>query len=416
MTAIFLCTATLFAAILSAVSSAEAAPFYRETFNLCDDTDSSSKSATELANWKAFRAGSTLGKIGFLKINPPGSPNLLVAYNSTPVGPVDGSAFWSKNISDLTIFTDEFSVDVANLTSVSYEQRLNGYDTETDLTDGSRFALLVGESWYISDQSISPQQRGAWEGANFILAGTTFGISPNKIGLGPDRPTNSGFSLPSRGTITAFGVFFPEVTGRLRIDNFTLSDAAAQVSVVGQQGSLGQCTELTSNPIGNPGTAGSKPNSPAETGTFCAPSTKKPLGKVTATAANKRLLLRSITGTSLEAARDRALFALILYNGLKIESLVNVAVRDYYSVGALQILNTSGIKQEPKAVQPKVKVLVDAYVASALLTKKGSLPLLQGVQPKTGILTGSALCGVDIRKLLQRRADKARLSGQFKIP
>ena len=81
----------------------------------------------------------------------------------------------------------------------------------------------------------------------------------------------------------------------------------------------------------------------------------------------------------------------------------------------MQILNTLGIKQEPKAVQPKVKALVDAYIAAALLTKKGALPLFQGVKPKTGELTSSALCGADIRKLIQRRAEKARLSGQFKF-
>jgi hypothetical protein len=305
-TSFFLFSAALLAFPLPPLSTAHADPFYRETFNLCDSTDSSSKSATELANWKAFRGGSTLGKIGFLKINPPGSPNLLIAYNSTPIGPVDGSAFWSKNISDLTLFTDEFSFDVASLASVSYEQRLNGYNATTDLTDGSRLALLVGQSWYISDRIVSPQQRGVWESATFPLSGATFGITPNKIGVGPERPTNSGFTLPSQGTITAFGVFFPEVTGRLRIDNFTLLDASPQTGVAAQQGSLAQCTDLISIPTGTPSPVGGEPNPASETGTFCAPSTKKPLGKVTASAANKRLLLRSITGRSLALRGDHS--------------------------------------------------------------------------------------------------------------
>jgi hypothetical protein len=150
--------------------------------------------------------------------------------------------------------------------------------------------------------------------------------------------------------------------------------------------------DLISIPTGTPSPVGGDPNPSSDTGTFCAQGIKKRFEKVVASAANKKLLLPSITGTSLEAAGDRVLFALILYNGLKLDGLINVIVRDYYSVGTVQILNTLGIKQEPKAVQAKVKALVDAYIAAALPSKKGAFPRCQGVQPKTGELSSRALC------------------------
>lgn len=403
---------------LTNVSIATASPFYTETFRLCELYETSSKSAMDLAGWKAFRSNSLVGKVGFLKVNSPGSLSHPTSYNSDPRGPVEGSAFWSKNVSGLTVFTDEFAFDVSSLKIVQYEQRLGGYDIASKSKDGSQLALLIGRTWYISDQIVMQQNRGTWESVTYNPSELTFGTSPSRNGIGPERPGNFGIKLPLQGYVTAFGLFFPKVTGKVRIDNFSLSDSLLDLRLPGEQGSAAQCETLTgitsgSNNVSNSGEQ--TISTPQLTGRFCEGISAKALGRVKADSQVKSLLLSSISGKSLLSQRDRAVIALLVKTNLRIDNLVNVAVRDYYSVGSIKLLNASGITRQTTPVRPKVQKLIEKYLSIAGLLNQGQMPLFQSLDSTEHKLTSSALCTADLKRIVLNRAKSAKLHRKIKI-
>lgn len=381
-----------------------ASPFYRETFKLCSALETSSKNANDIAGWKAFRGDSAIGKLGFLKVNTPGSPNHPLSFNSFPVGQEEGSAFWSKITSELTVFTDEFSFNLKDLDLVQYEQRLGGYNTVSKLNDSTQLALLIGDKWYISDQSARQVDRGVWEPVSFIPRQLTYGTYLNKSGKGPEQPKNFGIKLPQNGIITAFGIFVAKVNGKIRIDNFTLSDSSLDARTPGEQGSAAQCVDQTS-------TGGLDQNSAF----FCKGAASFALGQIKASSKIKEQLLLSISGKSLQAVRDRALLALLLTNNLRIDNLVNVSVQDYFRIGNLQMLKAAGTIQKSISIKRNVKRMVDQYIKAAKLSTKGSLPFMQQIDTRKRVTTNAALCTADIRKIVTRRARTARLGSKVKI-
>lgn len=390
---------------------AQASPFYRETFKLCSALETSSKNAMDISGWKAFKGDSPVGKIGFLKINTPGSPDHPLAYNSFPVGAEDGAAFWSKNTQDLTVFTDEFSFDVASLALVQYQQRLSGLDSTKKNHDGTQLALLIGNTWYISDQMVRQRDRGIWETVSLAPSQLTYGTTPNTNGRGPKKPGNSNVKLPSFGTVTAFGIFINKVHGRVRIDNFTLGDLLLDARTPGEQGSASQCSSLT-----KPGSIYQEQTGKTEAeGKFCSGRAARALGKVSTSKSLRSKLLLSISGDTLQAKRNRAVLALLLTNNLRIDNLVNVTVSDYFSVGSLQLLNASGVAKQTTALKLSVKRLVDEYLESSGYKASGKLPLLQSIDKKTGKATGSALCTGNIASLVRRQTRIIKATGRVSI-
>lgn len=385
---------------------ATASPFYRETFRLCPSPETSSSNANEFAAWKAFKNDSPIGKIGFLKITRPGSPDHPAAYNSFPKGPDDGGAFWSKAALGLTIFTDEINFDVGNLSQIEYQQRLDGYDRNAKIRDGTQLILLIGDTWYISDQTVRQNVGGFWESVVWAPYKLTYGTTPNVSGRGPKRPKNFGVSLPQSGTVNAFGVYLPAATDRVRIDNFTVSDSLPELRTPGDQGSIDQCQD--------PGPQNPFPDGETR-GVFCQVPAAHALGKISASPDARKRLLAGVKGKSLIAARDRAILELLLSNHLRLDSLVNISVFDYYSVGSLQVLNTAGISRRTVPLRSRVKKLIDQYMLLAGLGKHGALPLFQSIDKRNGAITHAALCTEDLKKIVTRRARAARLKGQYKI-
>jgi len=400
---------SLWATILLLPLTVQASPFYRETFRLCSMLETSSKNAMDIAGWKAFKGDSPVGKIGFLKINTPGSPDHPVAFSSFPVGPEEGAAFWSKNTQDLTIFSDEFSFDVGSLALVQYQQRLSGLDSTRKNHDGTQLALLIGNTWYISDQMVRQRDRGVWESVSLAPSQLTYGTSPNTNGRGPKKPGNFNVKLPSSGIVTAFGVFINKVHGRVRIDNFTLSDLVLENRTPGEQGSANQCSSINL-PGGNVNGQGSEPE-----GKFCSGRSARALGKVSTSKSLRSKLLLSVGGKTLQAKRDRAVLALLLSNNLRVDNLVNVTISDYFTVGSIQLLNASGVAKQTTPVKPSVKRLVDEYIDASGSKSFGKLPLFQSIDKKSDKSTGSALCTGDIATLVKRQARIIKASNRVTI-
>ncbi len=195
-------------------------PFYRETFGFTAGTNTSE--AAQLAGWKAIRTERAIGKTSVWKINSPGAPTNPAPVNSYPQGNEPGHGTWAVAIPNgLIVYTDEIRFDVSKLSTVRFDQRLSGLDSVGNF-DKSRLALLIGSTWYISDQVQVPPNYSVWAPAAFQLSQLTFGTSPHVPCAGPAVPKNSGLSLPPSGTVLAFGAFFTKVHGRVRIDNYQL--------------------------------------------------------------------------------------------------------------------------------------------------------------------------------------------------
>ena len=99
-----------------------------------------------------------------------------------------------------------------------------------------RLALLVGSSWYISDQGVIHTAGNAtWQSNLLDITALTFGLFDDHSGmetltsLPRNLDSSMGLSLPS-GTVNAVGLYmgfnqpFPgQGQAQIRIDNFALS-------------------------------------------------------------------------------------------------------------------------------------------------------------------------------------------------
>lgn len=388
-----LCAALLF---LPASPDAEATPFYREIFNVCSSDESAAVDAGEQAGWKAFKAAAPVKSGSFLKVNTPGAADALLAYQSAPKGPVSGGAFWTQPVTGLTIFTDEFSFDVSMLESVQYQQRLSGIDSLSGVKDGTKLTLLVGDTWYISDDIARQQGKGVWQTVTWAPRTLTYAKWKNRPGVGPKIPATGGELLPAQGVVSAFGVTIPVVNGRVRIDNYTLIDSQPVERLPENQGSLDQCsvTGVTA-------------------GTFCDASAVLPKGQVVLTKKVKNAVLKSVSKRTLAGLRDRAILGLLFESNLRIDQLVNLSRRDYYSVGSLQILNTSGTPRQPIVITAAGKKLVDAYLEKTTIV--GSTPLFQQTTKPATVLSGQALCTRQILAIVKKRYSSSGQAVKLRI-
>ena len=394
---------------------ANATPFYRETFPLCSSLETSSKSALDIAGWKALQGDSPFGKGGYLKINIPGSPDHLAAFSSFPAGSAPGAAFWTRNAKELTIFTQEFSFDIANLALVEYQQRLSGLDSTLKHHDGTQLAFLIRNTWYISDQPVKQLDRGVWESVSLVPSELTYGTVSGRNGRGPTKPENANITLPSSGPVTAFGVFLSDVHGRVRIDNFTLSDLSLQPLVPSDSGADDRCVVSDPGPDNAvPGLGGSNESQPPPA-RFCRRPKTRTFGKVNTSQSIKRSLLLSVTGESLEAKRNRAILGLLLSNNLRIEELVNLRIGDYFSARSSQFLRVAGKASRVVSIRASVKRLLDDYLAASGYSRFSKLPLLQFIGRKSGKPTGEALCAANIVSIVKNQAHTIKVLARLRF-
>jgi hypothetical protein len=131
--------------LICIASQAYAAPFYQENFNFDSSRSTSTFDALTQTGWSASRSNSRIGVIGFLKVAAGISRNSPV-FNSQPMGPDDSYPLWTKEVTELTVFTEEYPFSIASLVRVRYLQRLDGVShtpSTGEIRDGTRLALRI---------------------------------------------------------------------------------------------------------------------------------------------------------------------------------------------------------------------------------------------------------------------------------
>lgn len=394
-------------ALFLAAFPAEAAPIYRENFSFCGSEASDADPAQELTGWSAFRTRSVVGKLGTLKVSPPGSPVTSMAINSLPSGTSDGCAFWSKATPGLTVFTDEFSVQAKNLAVVEYEQRLGGIDLTTKETDATRLAVLVGSQWYISDIGIAQADAGTWELVSWNIKAITFGTSRFSPGRGPDRPSNSGVPFPTEGDVVAFGVFIDQVRGKVRFDNFTLFDFQLNGPAPQAQAACG--AQPLETPV--PGGPNVTPTPGPSPGSQWCPAAPKPFGRAKVSRKTANLIIAAISKRSVIGKRNRALSALALLQNIPIDDLINRSRSDFLARNSSSYLVVAG---KEVTLIPKVATLLDQYVSSLVFSLRSNLPLFERQQKIQATLPAAA-CGDEIVRVIRSTARKIGVSSKVRF-
>ncbi|MCO6430072.1 MAG: hypothetical protein J5J00_04370 [Deltaproteobacteria bacterium] len=377
---------------LAATVPASATPFYRETFSYCGSAHNPHRNAFEVADWRAVLPGIRRAKIGNLKVHPPGGPGNVTDINSNPRGSEDGAGFWAREVSGLTIYTEELSFDVSSLVQVEYHQRLSGISLE-GVPDGSQLALLINGTWYFSDLVTRQVDRGFFEAVVLSPHELTYGTSPDTPGVGPVPPANSGVALPSAGPVSAFGVFVPVAHGRVRIDNFTLVDASTEERFTSNSTFAKECRQVENLP-------------PAVlNASFCEGGDIRPAGKVKIAREFKKRILRSKFKT-LTALRDKIIASLLLANNLRVDELVNLTVADYQN-GLGQTITTAGASPRNVKLKKSVRKLVDTYLQASGYSTFSEYPLLQSIEKRSQRPSGQALCTKAISSVIKKQARKA---------
>jgi hypothetical protein len=384
--------------LLAAINAGEAAanPIYQEPFYFCGETGRSydAKAAT---GWTGLKSLRRVGKGGYLKVSSPGSIDEIAAVNSNPAGSENGRLLWNTAARGLVIFTDEVAFDVSQIGTIQYQQRLDGIDHLGKDRDSTAVALLIGDTWYISDQSVEQQVTGRWEDAGFKLADLSFGTSIHFSGVGPAVPLNSGLALPSSGVVRAFGVFLRIVRGRARIDNFVLNDTSpAATSIEAAVPPLSCAPPPLEPPL---------PAEEDDPSFFC-PDAEQ--GKWRGVAVSDRFhekLFASIAGRrSASAARDKAAIGLLPFLSRDLRKLSQFSLFDYFEL--------AGEQHGKSSRWPAAAAAVERYLVLAGLSGDG--PLFRKFQSKRGYLV-EGLCAGDFKKLIAARVKAAGIKKRVKF-
>ncbi len=126
---------------------------------------------------------------------------------------------------EVTIFSDEYQLPVSEAAFVSFTRRFSGVDPSTNRLGSSRLALRIGSDWYISDPALTQISENDYGQVTVDVSQVTFGVSTVSDDGGPIKPAEFNVKLPVNGPINAFGVFLDSVYGRVRFENFTISNA-----------------------------------------------------------------------------------------------------------------------------------------------------------------------------------------------
>lgn len=408
----------LAAAFAATAREAVATPVYRETFLSARGSDGNE--AAPASGWKALVSGHTLSKIGNLKVFPPGAPDSeLGPISSSPQGTESRHAFWGKPVDKgLLIFTDEFKLPAAALASVRYRHRVSD---DCPVSDESRLALLVGRTWYISDRAVTPEKPGGWEWAQFPEDSEplTFGTSTPAAGVGPAAPRNAGKLLPTGAQIRGFGVFFPRVCDRVRIDTFTvennsdrpepasdpLPDDSDRPGYAGPSDAVDGSVDAGSKPGAGP-TAGDGAGSTYRLCGAAARSTR-----VRVASRDRAKLLAVIRGPGVTPMRDKALAALVVADLFPANVLVNLRAREVSLVRGRIVMKLDGWRRGVRLGLDETRIFRRYLDRSGATTDAGA-PVFRGVTKNGSALDDRALCLSEILGIVKRRAKQAGLGAE----
>ncbi len=431
-------------------ASAEPPIVYRETFGFC--TGSIGPFAADEAGWYGLKSGLPKAKFSNLKVFSYGTPRIGGSVNSNPAGLAQGYSFWFRPTYGLTILTREFSFDAALLsdptTEVAYEQRLSGIN-QAGSPNRTQLAFQIDGVWYISEEATAQSNGGvAWEPVSVFPAGLKYGAVAVVGDVGPEIPLSYNTSLPTTGTVEAFGVFVGEVNGRVRIENFTIKatpSSGNSISTAVQQSKVAACPVtspdrqgiISPTPTPNPDDTGSGGDDsdgppdrevPEETpppqltpGTvqfvFC-PTSELGKGKgVKFSARIRKALLRiSRTPTALDL-RDRAILAVMSQRVMPLGALVNVKVADFNpSSGTLAVVLRKGAAPVKIKLRGSARKAIITYMTTVGLGRDATSPLFLKTDKRTKLLDPShAACSRDLRGIVTQRARRAkiRVAGLF---
>lgn len=438
---------SVMAALLGIATDVLAEPpvIYKETFGFC--TASVGALAANESGWYGLKSGLPKAKFSNLKVFSYGVPRIGGSVNSNPIGLSQGYSFWFRPTYGLTLLTREFKFDAALLTDpttvVQYEQRLSGINSLGE-PNRTQLAFQIDGVWYISEEGTRQLNGGvAWEPVSIFPAGLRYGAVVVVGDVGPDVPLTYSASLPSSGTVDAFGVFVGEVNGRVRIENFAIqanSPASRPISGAVQQPAIAACPSMSPDrggiapPTPTPGgddtgsgddDTGGPPDRevPQETPppqltpttvnfTFC-PTDEKGKGKVVRfSTQSRRLLLRGGRNLTLLDLRDRAILSVMSQRSLPLGALVNVKVLDFnpngrtIAVGA----STGGASLKLKLRSSTAKAVI-SYMTAAGLARNATAPLFVKTDNSTKQLDVTrAMCSRDLRSMLTRRARRAKIA------
>ncbi len=399
-------TVSSFVAIVTAglFNLASASPFYRETFNTCLSLARASQPASTLTGWSGVRGGSRLGTFSNLKVNAPGSAE-AASIKASPQGGAPGGALWARNTNNLLIASSEISFNVENLTMVSYDQRLSGRGGVGFSADGSKLALRIGNTWYISSRSAVQRNTANFETVTWQPQNLTYGTSPHIPSRGPLNPTNRDISLPASGVVSEFGVFIPLASNRVRIDNFTLSDGSSLPYPEDRAFAEDECISSLA-PIPTPTPA------PGDPEVLCTQANTTAVGRISLSRNAQTKLLRSISARTAADKRDIALLTIAFDHSVRLHELVNVLRSGFIQNGNKASLTLRNSRRTKLALTNRARTSLLNYIRS--VRPAANAPLFQSTDNR-GKTTGFAICSSSIIRTIRGRANRAKVGSQLKF-
>lgn len=418
-------------------AAAESNTIYKETYQYC--TASLGKPAADETGWVGLVTGLPKEKLSNLKVFSYGSSIVGGAVNSAPLGKAEGYSFWFKPAYGVSFITSEFPFDVGLISkypsSVEYEQRLSGADA-AGVMNQTQLIFLIDNNWYISGTATRQNKPTAWEPVKLDPSELVYGVVPYQTGLGAATPTAYNNSLPTTGTVKAFGIFVAEVNGRVRIDNFTITTTGpipAGMSTAVQPPSVDRCPatspDRTGVPVptptpdpddndggvdrGTPEPPGGTPGAPtpnAQNASFC--STKEQ-GAGLKVRISKRSVKAFVT-RGLEKGtvglRNKALAYLYASRVMPVGALVNVRVGDYNpSAGTLKVSLRKGAPATTVKLSRPVQTSLKRYIA-ALGAQVAPTDPMFGAVGTGAVDIKTATCSAELKRFIAQRAKAAKLS------
>ncbi|MEY4669508.1 MAG: hypothetical protein RL518_2207 [Pseudomonadota bacterium] len=415
---------------------AESQTIYKETFQYC--TASLGKPAADETGWLGLVTGLPKEKFSNLKVFSYGSRIVGGSINSSPWGKAEGYSFWFRPTYGLSFLTAEFPFDVGLISkypaTVEYEQRLSGIDA-AGVMNQTQLIFLIDDNWYISGTATRQSNPNRWEPVRVDPSELLYGVVPYVTGLGAATPNGYATSLPTTGTVRAFGVFAAEVNGRVRIDNFTITTTGpipAGMSTAVQPSSVASCPPTSPDVTGGPaptptpdpddsdggvdrgtpespfGPGGSNPR--AQNASFCSTSEQGSGLKVRVSRRSLKAFVTKGLAKGTIGLRDRALAYLYATRLMPVGALVNVRIGDYDP-------SARTLKVSLKKGAPTTSVKVSRQVQSSLKRYLSALgPQASATDPLFGaITTGSvnmknAACTPELKRVIAQRAKAAKIS------
>jgi hypothetical protein len=386
----------------------------------------------------ALVSGLPKEKFGNMKVFSYGSSVVGGSVNSAPHGKAEGYSFWFKPTYGVSFLTTEFPFDVRLISNypstVEYEQRLSGVDA-AGVMNQTQLIFLVDDTWYISAAATRQVKPTSWEPVRVDPSEQLYGVVPYVTGLGSALPTAYNTSLPTTGTVRAFGVFVSEVNGRVRIDNFTITTTGpvpSGISTAIQSTTVVECPatspDLTGAPVPSPtpdpddsdgGVDRGTPEPPGppvvqtpqvRNASFCATQEQGSGRRVRVSKRSAKAFVTKGLGNGTIGLRDKALAHLYATRVMPVGALVNVRVGDYDpSAGTLRVSLKRGAPATSVRLSRPVQSSLKRYIAAL-----GSQ--VQVTDPMFGSLTANAVdlktaaCATELKGVISQRAKAAKLS------